>query len=301
MMFWIFVAIGVFRADVTPSRAFRQLAWHTFIVFAALAIGFVIFKLGMAFYGHFAGGERSGLAHNPIEKLRWFVTEPLVNALGMAELFPRRRFALILALVLGGGLLCYFRGTMRDRLLLAIMAAALFPLSHLPNLVVAESWASYRTIAGMTGLCVLYSFIALQGYCKSIRWRHAEQVPAAVAGVAWVACAVMAAWNVQIYFARPQAAELNWLRQQLRRGDLANASGIYLIGLPYPEWHSRRYDEFGIPSTSQPWSPIPMVYLVLMEIDPNLANLKIEYFRADGKFDPSPSTVVVDMRNAPLR
>jgi hypothetical protein len=302
MIFWGFVAISVFRPDTTPARAVRELAWHGFIGFAALAIGFVIFKVGMAIYGSLMGAvERTGLSLDPIGKLRWFVTEPLVNALGFADIFPGRRLAVLVALLIGGGLLCYFRGPMRQRLQLALMAAALIPLSYLPNLLITENFASYRTISGLTTVCVVYAFLALQGYCRVMPWCHASRLPVTVLTCLSVACLLLATLQVHAYFARPQAAELQWVRQQIRKSDLIHTSGVYLIRPRGRLWYEKRYDEFGLPSTCQKWVPIPMVFLVLSEIDPSLAKLPVEHFGSDCQIDPPPSTVVVDMRDMPFR
>jgi hypothetical protein len=301
MIFWVFVAIGVFRPGVTPSRAVRQMAWHGIIMLSALAIGFVLYKFGMAIFGKLANEGRSGLTIDPIGKLRWFMTEPLVNALGFADLFPRRRYAMLVALLIGGGLLCYFRGPIRQRLQLAVTAAALIPLSYLPNLLVSESWASYRTIAGLTGLCVVYAFLALQGYCTIIPWYRAYRLPSLILACAAIACTLLASWQVQVYFACPQVKELEWVRRQMRQNVLAQASSVYLIRPHSPEWQGKRYDEFGQPSTCQEWVPKPLIYLVLSEIEPQLAGLPVEHVGADSHIDPPPSAVVVDMRDAPLR
>jgi hypothetical protein len=112
---------------------------------------------------------------------------------------------------------------------------------------------------------------------------------------------LLATLQVHAYFARPQAAELQWVRQQIRKSDLIHTSGVYLIRPRGRLWYEKRYDEFGLPSTCQKWVPIPMVFLVLSEIDPSLAKLPVEHFGSDCQIDPPPSTVVVDMRDMPFR
>jgi hypothetical protein len=296
MFYWVFVAIAVFRPDGTPRRAAAQLFWSGSIGGGALALGFAVFKLGTRIYGTLSRLEGARQTFTWRGKASWFLNEPVVNALNLGKLFPGHRLAMVIALFLAVGLLLYFRGPIRHRLQLFLMALLLVPLSYAPNLLVAENWASYRTISALSGLCVVYTFLALQGFARVRPLRVGERFLTPLLGGAAVVCLLLASRQVQIYFAGPQSRELERLGRQLRQSDLARAKGVYLIRPRRPAYAERRYDEFGTPSSMQDWVPKPMVYLVLREIDPRWANLPVEDFGPDARLNPPSSTVVVDMR-----
>jgi hypothetical protein len=296
MFFWVFVAIAVFRRGVTPSQAARQFTVSGAVGCAALLLGFVVLKLGSALIDSGSGATRASMSMDFGQKVRWFFSEPMVNALGFAELFPRRRFSLAAGFLIAGGLLRFFGGPISHRLQLGALAATLVPLSYAPNLVAAESAATYRTLAALTGLWAVYAFLALHGLLKTEHSRHASRIVTAALGLATVLCLALAAWHVHFYYARPQTLELARLRQQLRQSDLAHASGVFLIRPRAPDYYSKRYDEFGVPSTFLEWAPKPMVSLVLDEINPALDQLPVEHFPADTPVSPPPGTALVDMR-----
>ena len=103
---------------------------------------------------------------------------------------------------------------------------------------------------------------------------------------------------IAIYFALPQFLEVKWLRGYLARHDLSQARSIYIIS---PSWWDSiapavRYDEFGLPSSVPPWSPGPMVYLLIREMNPERADLPTEVAPANGLINLLAAALVVDMR-----
>lgn len=296
MFFWVFVAIAVFRRGVTLSQAARQFAGYGVVGCCALVLGFAVLKVGSALVVLSTGAGRATMTLDFAQKIQWFLSEPMVNALGFAELFPRRRYCLAAAFLIVGGLLRSFGGPISHRLQLGALAAALVPLSYAPNLAAAESAATYRTLAALTGLWIVYAFLALHGWLRTERSSRADRIVTVALGLGAAWCLALAAWHVHFYYARPQTLELARLRQQLRQSDLAHASGVFLILPRAPDYYSKRYDEFGVPSTFLEWVPKPMVSLVLDEISPALSRLPVEHFPAETPVSPPPGTVLVDMR-----
>jgi hypothetical protein len=298
MFFWVYATIVLFQPDLKLSDFLRRFRWFNFIAFAGLILGFGIYKLGMALYGKEAlSPERASLTSNIWDKVCWFFAQPILNALNIVNIFPESWPALIVALFIGIGLLLYFRGGVKERLLRSVVALAIIPLSYLPNLVVAENWASYRTQVALTSVIVVYFFLAGWGYGKALR--HPATMPTLTAGLGFAALAssLLAARNVSAYFAVPQSRELELMRARLAQSNLANLHGIYLIcaGRQDSIAPGVRYDEFGLPSSSQPWTLAPMIYLLLREKNLEQAGIPIEIVPANEPMNPPHDALVIDM------
>jgi hypothetical protein len=299
MFFWVFTVIVLFKPDAILHCVRRRFIWCGVIAFAGLILGFGVYKLGIAIYGkEELTPARSSLTSNILEKVGWFFTEPLLNALNAANIFPSRWLALSIALFIGSGLLLYFRGEVKERLLQFVIALAIIPLSYLPNLVVAENWASYRTQVALTAVLVVYAFLALRGYGKALCRSARMPILTAGLGFAALASSLLVVQNVGVYFAVPQLQEVGLMRAQLAQQDLSQVRSIYIIGAKWQDSIAPgvRYDEFGIPSSAQPWSPGPMAYLLLREMNLERANIPIEVAPADGPINPPLNALVVDMR-----
>jgi Glucosyl transferase GtrII len=298
MFFWVFAAIGLFRRDATLSSVLCCFRWYSVIAFAGLLLGFGVYKLGMAIYGkETLGPTRSSLTSDIWEKVYWFFTQPLLDALNVVNIFPERWPPLLIALFIGSGLLLYFRGEVKERLLQFVIALAIIPLSYLPNLMVAENWGPYRTQAALTSVIVVYAFLASWGYGRILRHPAITLIFTAGLGFAALASGLLAARNVSAYFAVPQSRELELMRAQLTQQNLSQVRGIYIICARWQDSIAPgvRYDEFGIPSSAQSWSPRAMAYLLLREMNLGRTSMPIEVAPADGPVNPPPDTLVVDM------
>lgn len=302
MFFWVFAAVRLCNPEM-PFREVRQrLGWYGTFMGIGLLCGFAIHKLGVAVYGT-AGlqQERLTLAVDWQGKMVWFLREPLMNALGGFWLFPPAGVSLSVALLIGGGLWLYFRGGVMERLRMGLILLILLPLSYLPNLAVAENWASYRTFAALAALLVVYGFFALQGYHRFLR----RFFPLPFALVTLSVCALvatsLAAYNVTTRFVVPQFRELEFIRMHLERADLSRVSGIFIIGLLSQQWQSAlgpivRYDEFDFPSSARSWGPPYMVFALLCEVKREYASLPITLAPPDDSFVPPADALIIDMR-----
>ena len=299
MFFWVFAAISVFQPDTTLQHILRRFLWYLASAFTGLILGFGVQRLGMAIYGaDRLGPGRSRLTLDLWGKVSWFFEEPLLNALNVVNIFPTPWLACSITIFIGGGLLLYFRGGVKERLLQSAVALTIIFLSYLPNLVVAENWASYRTQVALTSVIVVYAFLALWGYGRLFRRPVGRLILTAGLGIVALASSFLAAWNVSAYFAIPQSRELELMRARLVQPNLADIRSIYII---CARWYDSiapgvRYDEFGLPSSAHPWSPAPMVYLLLREKNSERADIPIEIAPANGPADPPPDALVMDMR-----
>jgi hypothetical protein len=298
MCFWVFGAIVIFEPGATTAFALRRLLWYGGIVTAAVVLGFCVYKLGMAEYGSLQISARTHLTSNAAGKALWFVQSPLTDALNLVWISPNPWVAVGVATFVSGGMLLYFEGSVGERLCKYFIALSLLPLSYLPNLVIAEDWASYRTQIALTPMILLYSFFALYGCTKVLHNNIADQALISILSLFAVISGLFAAYNVQTYFAIPLSVELRLMRNQIRTGNLAQARSIYVIGSTWRDSIAPavRYEEFGLPFSAQPWSPGPAVYLALRDLDPARSSIPIEVAPICGPIKPPPDALVVDMR-----
>lgn len=248
--------------------------------------------------GHPYQLARTQLVTDVPGKAWWFFYQPLLDALNVYNLIPTFGIALVVLELSVMGLFVYIQGRFWTRFGKVGIALLLLPLSYMPNLVVAENWAAYRTQPGITALCVLYASLAALGVLQRgnalIRTGVAN---VALAGVV-VAVSFVATRNVLRDFALPQSEELAVLQTQLEAGNLSAARSIYMIPASADDSAAAevRYDEYGVPSSSKPWSQMQMTYFVLEEIDPARANIPVRVGPADGSGTPPPGSEVIDLR-----
>ncbi len=346
MFFWVCVAIVVLKPDTPPGAMIRRLRFYGLIGMAGLPLAFGVYELGAVVYPDHPArtGLVQDIPAKVVwflgevlpNALNFVLLSPgylLLSGQGSVPLhqsvdvsiaqavagliYYYSSFILIRSVDVGiawavagltaGGLLLYFQGTWRERLWKLGLAGMLLPLSYAPNLVAAESWASYRSLSSLSSLVVVYTFLAWRGYasrCRQARRLTFSPVWAnAAAGGLASACALLATWHVQTSFVVPQVRELEFMRSQLTQGNLAEARSIYVIRARWQDTLAPpvRYDEFGLPSSFPDWGALGMVSLLLRELAPDSAHLPVISVAADGRITPPPDSLVVDMRRMTMR
>lgn len=314
MVFCVFAAIFLLGRNQSLRSTVARLGVYCSVLIIALELDYMAAKiLPQMLYGTQIQGVRTEFASDLLAKAAWFFQEPLVNALNLWNLLPTIQIALIVGIFSLVGLFFFVPGKLIERGGKVLIAFLVLPLSYLPNLVVQESWASYRTEVALTSLVVLYAGFALLGFLSlalkvkkgPFRVRQAGPtknlyvyLATAVLVVSMIFGSVLAARNVTAYFALPQAEELSILANQLNTTALAKASSIYVIPCSWSDSISPvvRYDEFGVASCSESWVPGPMVYLLLRDLDPAKVNIPIIVVPPGGSIQPPPGSLVIDMR-----
>ncbi len=316
MFFWVFAAVILLKPDMPLYDVLRRFGWYGLIVMVGMLLGFVVYQLGSSLYPDVPVRTVLVVQHIPAKAV-WFLCEALPNALNFALLSPahwlfsdgspvrsafQRTVDMVIAwsvcVLIVGGLMLYVRGTRRERLWKLGIAGALLPLSYAPNLLVAENWASYRTLSSLTSIVVVYAFFAFQGYAQCLRRSLSPASMNAIMGGIAIACALSAAYHVRTYFVVPQVRELELMRSQLSEEELSGVRGIHVIR---PGWQNTlaplvRYDEFGLPSSSHAaLVPRDMVFLLLRDMIPDYAHLPVTHVAAGGPIDPPPGSLVMDM------
>ena len=163
MFFWVFLAIAVVGARRDAGRASRLARMHLSVGVVALGLEFLATKLtihflaGNADFGSTAGAPyRTNLTHDIVGKTRWFFGQPLKRSLNLFDLTPSVWLAVLVGVVAVGGILLWLLYWSPRPLLYLGIGVSLVPLSYLPNLVVTENSATYRTQVALSSLIALY-------------------------------------------------------------------------------------------------------------------------------------------------
>jgi hypothetical protein len=277
MFFWVFLAVALIGAR-EQGRALRLVRAHFVVAVAALGIAFALLKLGVHLVGKTApNATRNELTHDIAGKARWFFEQPLYRSLNLFELIPSAWLATLVGVVAAGGIVLLLHHQAVRLPLYAGIAVVLIPLSFLPNLVAAENSVTYRPEVSISSLMALYAGLGALGVWLTVReWlrpRVSHQALTAAGGitlalsVAFVATgAFVAARNVTTLFVEPQTTELRIIRSQVAALPAA-ASHIAFVQPSHFGGMTKLVlgDEFGLPSSTQPWTPETSVLLILRE------------------------------------
>lgn len=270
MAFWLGLAVLVFGQDAVRQdlSVLRRLWVANVAVFSvALVLGFVVLKLGVAYEG--VSGARAGTVTDVAGKIGWFFTEALPRPLDPWSLTPRLEVvaAVTALLVVGLGVLRARSAALR--VLTFVMAGALTVLSYVPNLLVAENWASTRTMVALMPMVALLTTFAARSVLRSVSLAlpimFVRLIEPALLGLAALAFTGHASQQLQAYFVEPQQAELAAAEQAVDRqpasGELVVLRSDWFDTVaPFPY-----YDEFGIPSSCQEDPAVGMTQLLYEE------------------------------------
>ena len=225
----------------------------------------------MAAFGSLAGADRGSLLDLSLgsmaSRLQWFWNDPLHKACRIALIqSPGTSWVIVVPIV--ALLTAYFfgvSGSRGARLTKVLCLPALTLLSYLPNLIVAEQWASFRTLGPLTLLLGFLYLIALRTAWTRLVFRphSGRSIALALAGaVAFGFCQ----YRVTSYFAVPQSIEWRIYRDRLGDFDPQFHQRIEFVQPAGGSLGPRvRMDEFGVISTSRPWVPAGLIRFALTE------------------------------------
>jgi hypothetical protein len=275
------------------------------IVFTVgLGLAYVTLKI-LTYYSPSHGTMRTALTIDIVGKIGWYLSEPLRASLNLISLKQSTLPAVLISLFICTGLLLYYRGNLKERLGMLMLAILLVPLSYLPNLLVAENWGAYRTQLSMTTLITIYFLFSVHGWLGHLPFPTEIQSavrkwgsPFFMGLLALVAC-FSASYHVTVYFALPGNIELRFLKSQLVQTELSAVKRILVIR---PDSRDSiapgiTFDEFGLLSTYPPWTPEPMIRLMLRDMNLDYMKVEIKSCTADELVDTPEGTMVIDMRN----
>ncbi|MEW6670016.1 MAG: glucosyltransferase domain-containing protein [Thermodesulfobacteriota bacterium] len=262
----------------------RWLALHLITVAAALVTAFLIveglYALNVVHPSHLVTIETQ-----PLQKLLWFVTRPLLSALALFvladDLFQGLSpgfvvlAAFVAMVILAGGWGELRRAGWREGAFWAVSFFALTIAASAPILVADEQWLKYRTIYPLTGVCLVFFMLGLQ-YLTRLKHGLGEPLIPATLAVLLTMAVPLASWKAYTLFALPQQLELSLLEEGLERLQPKRQVEVFVIKPDYEDAPAPGFfsDEFGTLSTNSDWAPKEILKLLLRERFPYLRDLR---------------------------
>lgn len=254
-MFYWAGAAAIFSRNSAPAAGIRRKA---LIVFGLGALTMAVYAAVLKLTRTLHPPADLGF-YNPYDwntdiagKIKWFVTEPLPNALNLWNIFPRPVYAAAAALAWGAaGILALVRGRQhRSSVLLrgALLATALL-LSFSTNLLAASNAPFYRCCIALSAIVLLIWFTAGLQLSGCLRPLLAGRLAIAAALLAAILALPAARLTLQHYRVNPSVAETRYIVDAMRDRNVFLFDRVHVT---YPDRKQlrNRYDEFGGPTAS---------------------------------------------------
>jgi hypothetical protein len=292
MFFWVFAAIPILFAEVRLRRLIQISAYHLGTGAIAGVVAYIAFRIGIGISGGLSP-ERSSLTDDMAAKGEWFIRYPVVQALNISNIFPSTTLAVVVSGTIILGLAIEHRQQPGGLLVVLGLVALLAVASHAPSLLIAESWASYRSqgaLSALIGLCLAAAVMSVARFARHLlarsdleRGHRAGATLGFGVGVAAVtAAALVAEHNVAAYFVEPQTKELRLMRADLEHVTIPPIERILII--PVGWWQGMttiRYDEFGFPTSAFPHALEPATRVILAEREEQAGSIPIHVLMPD--------------------
>lgn len=253
MCFLAFVFIDNCLSEQKIS--YKKLILSFFVACIGMASSVFMAKIiPMRMYGHTL--DRAAITHDIPGKLDWFVHQPLVMALKNYFITASDLYVSISVLIIIIGLASLFTGeSPLEKVFLSILLAlGSFSL----NLAIAESWAAYRSLIGMSMIVsalFIYGLIRIASNIGILRF----PILVAVAATAIVS----SQYNIMRGFVVPQKGELQALASELSNKVPKDYTGKVMLDVSNPTFFAfeklQVSDEFGNISSAADWALPGMV------------------------------------------
>jgi hypothetical protein len=290
------------RRDLAQTG--RWLAIHLGFVAVTLAIAYGIMSLLYAMHVFVKSGRIAFESHW-VEKIVWFLQEPLPNALSIFVLNDNNRrdnllylgCAGVVGAILIAGAVIEWRRHGRERGLIWLTGLLGLPVfAFAVSMLASERYATYRTILAMTG--VLLCFLVASVSALTQNWSaSARRLTAALAiSVAFLT----AQHHVYALIAVPQGNEWRLIVDGAKQVHLdGSRPRIFAIASAPRDISTATiyHDEFGSLSSNSEWVPREMFKRAMHDLHPDIQNLDSLYEFATGPVLPKGQQydVVIDL------
>jgi hypothetical protein len=250
-LFFASTDICLSKRNVDKKELIVILLILSFGMFTALIFAKI---LPIELYGEIL--SRTNFTPNIVKKIEWFIREPLKNAICNFDLGRRILYVIIsLAIMAAGIVKIKSYGKHKPYLFMVLLI-----LSAIPNLIVSESFAAYRSI---TAIAMIATSIFITGIFTLLQKTAISKIhysPLIIGAMFLVNN------NIRTGFSTPQQIEYNLFdREVIRMVPKEYTGKIYyrLIDNDLPRLaSSSKYDEFGTLSLGIPWTFQGMAYSV---------------------------------------
>jgi hypothetical protein len=274
MFYWVAVAICFTSHTLTDKERYIYLARFIAVFFSVALADLLILKIAIACLKYLpVSPERTHLTTHIGQKINWFFTGPLVDALNFNHLMISNKLAAASGLFILLGLALHFYSKNKAQSFLNWLAALAFiPLSYLPNLAISESFYTYRTELGLSTLLLFYAYLSVRALLNMGNGRFSHGLTVVII-LSSLFNLITANHHMNDFFVRPQLYELKLLKAQLY-GELGKDKQDHPVYFERKDTTApfNRHDEFGMPSFACPWVREPGTILLRGEINKELTN-----------------------------
>jgi hypothetical protein len=307
-MFYVVPLAGAVIAQRrrTLEQSLRWLGAH---------LSFVVLSLGLAYctmtvlYSSdvFVKSGRVAFEHHWGDKIGWFLTEALPNALSVLVLNDDHHLdrglylgcAGLVGLILVAGACLEWRRHGRARGLVWLTGLLCLPVFAFSiSLVASERYATYRTVLAMTAVLACFLVASLDRLTE--RWAAANRSLLAALLLGTAFCA--AQHHAYALLAVPQGNEWKLIldgAKQVRLTPTGRPRIFAIASTPADISTATIYhDEFGSLSSNSEWVPKEMFKRAIHDLHPDIANINARYEFATGPKVPADQhfDLIIDMR-----
>ncbi|WP_168404451.1 glucosyltransferase domain-containing protein [Erwinia amylovora] len=194
--------------------------------------------------------SRTELADNVVEKILWFINEPLINAICNFNLKTKLGYRIISGVFIFVGL--YEISKQKHGVLKVALTLVLAIACYTPNLVVKESWGAYRTLVALE---MIVSSLFLLGIFSLVKRFKLQRYMYPLMAIT---CVYLTFSNIKEGFALPQKMELQALSDEIKTKVPKSFDGKLMFDISKQDNISfskiNKYDEFGLTSMRIAWA-----------------------------------------------
>jgi hypothetical protein len=286
-------------------RQLGWLAWHAFVLGLGLLSAFdVTSRLFAA--GIYSRSPRFAIESDLPGKLVWYWREPLPNALALFVLgdvngrtaVPQAVMMLGLLGLLLAGVLWVRRHHGAAAAWLWLVALVGLPLAaYSISILVAERWASYRTLDACAAVVLVLVMTTLGWWWRA---RSRRRLCLGVLAVATFLAVLVARWQALNLIALPQRLELRLLEEGAQAIDPAKHPRVFVVTPTQEDTPAalRWGDEFGSLSMDSDWTPKEALKHIMRARFPEMPDVNDRYTYASGGTAPTGvrPDVIIDLR-----
>ena len=288
------------------KQTVRWAAIHFALVAAALGCAYTLMS-GLYALGLFEKSGRVAFEQHWVDKMVWFLREPLPNALSLFVLNDNNHHeqglyfagAALAGLLLMGGVVMEWRRHGRARGLVWLAGLLGLPISAFAiSLVASERYATYRTILAMTGVLLCFMVASANALTAHLNQGVRRAIAAAVLVLAF-ACAQ---YHPYALIAVTQGNEWKLIMDGAGHVNLGEHKARVFAVAATPADRSTDsiyHDEFGSLSSNSEWVPKEMFKRAMHDLRPNAQNLESRYDFATGSKVPAGQhfDVIIDLHH----
>lgn len=227
---FIAVFITIFFFFKTSEKKFAHTLYFLIMSGLGAVAHFIIFKIYL-FLLRTPALERAAFLDDPVEKLSWFITRPLLKTLNLIYLPADTTVAIIMAIMIGAGLVIHFiqQKQKKDMAVNFIFILLFILLSYSSNLIIDENLANYRTLLALTGVVTVMAIVAVQSFIALIgNATIRNYIQYGVFSFTTIACLIFAEAGYSRMLIAPVALNLEELQLSLANFNPEKHTGIII-------------------------------------------------------------------------